>query len=106
MKLTPFTLPQLPSPTTEKVRWSVADDAGVEVWVRRLDQISGPAPGNKTWKTMFGGGNNKTKTTNYNFEGIPTILNGSLKFCMEVLHGSFEWKFCTEVFNGRFVWEF
>lgn len=50
MKLTPLTLPPLPSPTTEKVRWPAADDAGVEVWVRRLDQISGPAPGNKTWK--------------------------------------------------------
>ena len=43
----------MPDFTTERVRWSAAEEAGVELWVRRLDAIDSPAPGNKAWKLMY-----------------------------------------------------
>tara|TARA_B110000285_G_scaffold201421_1_gene236056 strand:+ start:188 stop:1276 length:1089 start_codon:yes stop_codon:yes gene_type:complete len=39
-----------PNPNTERISWSVAEQAGVDLWVRRLDQIPGPSPGNKAYK--------------------------------------------------------
>jgi hypothetical protein len=39
-----------PNPITERVKWSVSEQAGVELWVRRLDAIPGPSPGNKAYK--------------------------------------------------------
>jgi 1-aminocyclopropane-1-carboxylate deaminase/D-cysteine desulfhydrase-like pyridoxal-dependent ACC family enzyme len=38
---------------TERVTWSAAEAAGVELWVRRLDAVDSPAPGNKAWKLMY-----------------------------------------------------
>ena len=43
----------MPDFTTERVPWSVAEAAGVELWVRRLDAVDSPAPGNKAWKLMY-----------------------------------------------------
>jgi 1-aminocyclopropane-1-carboxylate deaminase len=42
-----------PPPRTECVKWSVAEAAGIEFHVRRLDDIPGPAPGNKAWKLQY-----------------------------------------------------
>ena len=43
----------MPDFTTERVTWSAAEEAGVELWVRRLDAVDSPAPGNKAWKLMY-----------------------------------------------------
>ena len=43
-------IPTWPQPKTERVNWSVSEHAGVDLWVRRLDAIPGPSPGNKAWK--------------------------------------------------------
>ncbi len=43
----------LPRPRTEPVAWSIAQEAGVEFSMRRLDTVSGPAPGNKAWKLQY-----------------------------------------------------
>lgn len=43
----------LPRPQTEPVAWSIAEKAGVEFYMRRLDAVSGPAPGNKAWKLRY-----------------------------------------------------
>jgi hypothetical protein len=43
----------MPDFTTERVMWSAAEEAGVELWVRRLDAVDSPAPGNKAWKLMY-----------------------------------------------------
>ena len=43
----------MPDFTTERVTWSAAEEAGVELWVRRLDAVNSPAPGNKAWKLMY-----------------------------------------------------
>ena len=43
----------LPLPRTEPVAWSIAQEAGVEFYMRRLDAVSGPAPGNKAWKLQY-----------------------------------------------------
>lgn len=42
--------PHWPQPKTERVQWTISDGAGVDLWVRRLDAIPGPSPGNKAWK--------------------------------------------------------
>lgn len=42
--------PLWPQPKTERVKWSISEKSGVALWVRRLDAISGPSPGNKAWK--------------------------------------------------------
>lgn len=51
----PASSPQFspPLPRTECVKWSVAEAAGIEFHVRRLDDIPGPAPGNKVWKLQY-----------------------------------------------------
>lgn len=38
---------------TEQVEWPVAAKAGSELWIRRLDKIGGPAPGNKLFKLTY-----------------------------------------------------
>lgn len=38
---------------TDRLKWSVADSAGVEVFVRRLDQLDGVISGNKAWKLQY-----------------------------------------------------
>jgi 1-aminocyclopropane-1-carboxylate deaminase len=43
----------MPEFETERVLWSEAEHAGVELWVRRLDAVDSPAPGNKAWKLMY-----------------------------------------------------
>ena len=43
----------MPEFQTERVAWSEAERAGVELWVRRLDAVDSPAPGNKAWKLMY-----------------------------------------------------
>ena len=43
----------MPEFETEHVPWSEASRAGVELWVRRLDVVDSPAPGNKAWKLMY-----------------------------------------------------
>ena len=43
---------QTPLPT-ERLNWSVAESAGVEVFVRRLDQVDGAISGNKAWKLQY-----------------------------------------------------
>ena len=42
-----------PHPSTDRVNWTPAVDAGVEFHMRRLDAVPGPAPGNKAWKLQF-----------------------------------------------------
>lgn len=42
-----------PQPRTEQVDWSPAIAAGIDFYVRRLDSIPSPAPGNKAWKLQF-----------------------------------------------------
>lgn len=51
----PVTSPQFspPPPRTERVKWSATEAAGIEFHVRRLDDIPGPAPGNKAWKLQY-----------------------------------------------------
>ena len=39
----------MPDYKTERVTWSAAEAAGVELWVRRLDAVDSPAPGNNLW---------------------------------------------------------
>jgi 1-aminocyclopropane-1-carboxylate deaminase/D-cysteine desulfhydrase-like pyridoxal-dependent ACC family enzyme len=43
----------MPDFTTERMRWSAAEEADVELWVRRLDAVDSPAPGNKAWKLTY-----------------------------------------------------
>ena len=43
----------MPDFKTEYVPCSEAERAGVELWIRRLDMIDSPAPGNKAWKLMY-----------------------------------------------------
>lgn len=43
----------MPEFLTERVLWSEAERADVELWVRRLDAVDSPAPGNKAWKLMY-----------------------------------------------------
>ncbi|MDA1336136.1 MAG: pyridoxal-phosphate dependent enzyme [Bacteroidetes bacterium] len=42
--------PEIP---TEQVDWTEAAKVGSELWIRRLDKIGGPAPGNKLFKLTY-----------------------------------------------------